>query len=73
MLGFIVSEEGRRCDPSLVKDILKIDRARDLAGVQAMCGLIKAAREFIPNLSSLMEPIFQLAGKGVNVEATWDK
>ena len=73
MLGFIVSEEGRRCDPSLVKDILKIDKARDLAGVQAMCGLINAAREFIPNLSSLMEPIFQLAGKGVNVEATWDE
>ncbi|MEI7669821.1 MAG: reverse transcriptase family protein, partial [Pseudomonadota bacterium] len=72
MLGYIVSEEGRSCDPSLVKDILKIDKARDLAGVQAMCGLINAAREFVPNLSALMEPIFQLAGKGVNVEATWD-
>jgi len=73
ILGQVVSKEGRRADPGLIKDILKIGVPCDVTGVRSLIGLAQVAREYIPRLSTLLEPLLRItkmSGK-VDVREVW--
>jgi hypothetical protein len=71
VLGYIMSKEGRRVDPSLVDAINKIAPPKTLQGIQSLLGLAQVAREYIPGLATLIAPLQKLSRKGVDVEAEW--
>lgn len=60
ILGHIVSKNGRMVDPSLVQDIMKLQPPKTLQEVQSLLGLIQVARDYIPNLTQVIEPIQEL-------------
>jgi hypothetical protein len=60
ILGHIVSCEGRRADPGLVKDVLNLRAPRNITGVRSLLGLAQVAREYIAGLARILEPIQQL-------------
>ena len=73
MLGHICSKEGRTPDPSLVAAITKLKSPHDVAGVRSLLGLAQVAREYIPGLAVLLEPIQRLVKKGVgNITSAWE-
>jgi hypothetical protein len=73
ILGHILSPDGRTVDPGLVKDIHNLQAPKTL---QSLLGLIQAvAREYIPNLSSIIiGPIQELTKKKKNAldKVNWD-
>ena len=71
VLGYIMSKEGRRVDPSLLDAINKIAPPKTLQGIQSLLGLAQVAREYIPGLATLIAPLQKLSRKGVDVEAEW--
>jgi hypothetical protein len=66
ILGHILSPDGRTVDPGLVKDIHNLEAPKTLQGVQSLLGLIQVAREYIPNLSTIIAPIQELTKKKKN-------
>jgi hypothetical protein len=66
ILGHILSSDGRTVDPGLVKDIHNLEAPKTLQGVQSLLGLIQVAREYIPNLSTIIAPIQELTKKKKN-------
>jgi hypothetical protein len=66
ILGHILSPDGRTVDPGLVKDIQNLQVPTDLKGVQSLLGLVQVAREYIPNLSTIIAPIQELTKKKKN-------
>ena len=71
VLGYIVSKEGRRVDPSLVDAINKLAPPKTLQAIQSLLGLAQVAREYIPAMATVIAPLQALSMKGIDVEAEW--
>ena len=72
VLGYIVSKEGRRVDPSLVEAITKLAPPKTLQGIQSLLGLAQVAREYIPAMATVIAPLQALARKNIDIEKVWD-
>ena len=72
VLGYIVSKEGRRVDPSLVEAITKLAPPKTLQGIQSLLGLAQVAREYIPAMATVIAPLQALARKNIDIEKLWD-
>ena len=71
VLGYIMSKEGRRVDPSLVEAINKLATPKTLQAIQSLLGLAQVAREYIPGMATLIAPLQKLAKKGIDIEKEW--
>jgi hypothetical protein len=63
VLGHIMSQHGRMVDPKLVEAITKLQPPTTLQGIQSLIGLAHVAREYVPALATLLEPIQALSRK----------
>ena len=68
-MGHLLTDKGIWPDPDKVKGISEMPPPTDTEGVFQLCGIIKFFKDFIPSLSSIMEPIYTLKGK--NVPFVW--
>jgi hypothetical protein len=71
-LGFIVNSEGLRLDPDKVQGLadLNMDNPDCVLTVKSFLGLANYFAEFIPDLSTIAYPLFNLTKKGVKF--VWD-
>jgi len=72
LLGNIMSKEGRRPDPNLIKAIMDLDRPFTLPQVLSLSGLVNVARDYIPALATIMQPIYALRIKGIDIAKAWE-
>ena len=63
LLGFIVSQEGRQPDPERVKGLRSMQPPKSKAEVRSFAALARTFHEFIPHLSTLLDPINALTKK----------
>ncbi len=71
ILGHVVSRQGRTPDSSTVEAITALQRPRTLRDAQSIVGLFQYAREYIPCMATIMEPIQALCRKGVDINRVW--
>lgn len=71
ILGHIVSQTGRTHDPQLTEAIDRLGVPTDLASVRSLMGLAQVAREYIPQLATIMGPIQSLVRKGIDIAQSW--
>ena len=62
-LGFLISEKGVHPDPDKVVAISQFPAPTDVSGVRRFLGLVNNLARFIPNLSTIIEPIRSLLRK----------
>jgi transposase InsO family protein len=73
VLGHILTKDGRFPDPSLTDTITKLATPVNLKEIQSLLGLAQVAREYIPALTTLLEPIQRLTKKGTDIVKSWGK
>lgn len=66
-LGFIIDRNGLHPDPSKVEAIVKAPTPRNVTQLKSFLGLINYYAKFIPNISSLLHPLYELLKK----DQTW--
>ena len=69
-LGHIISADGISPDPEKVKAIDQMPPPEDKKGVERLLGLLNYVAKFIPDLSSITQPIRELLKKEVMFH--WD-
>eukprot|EP01034_Spumella_vulgaris_P021960 gene21960-28041_t len=72
ILGHVLNGEGRVPDPKTLEAVTDLQIPRTLKEVRSVLGLFQYAREYIENMSSIMEPIQALTKKGIDIQETWD-
>ena len=68
MIGFEVSKEGRKPDPSKVKALAEWLGETELADVNSLFHFANYLREFIPNFTDIVQPLKQYRAKGAKWE-----
>jgi hypothetical protein len=68
-LGFEISAQGIKPDMNLVRKILAIKSPANLKEVQHFVGMVNFFRRFLPDLSSVLQPLNDLKKK--NTEFVW--
>ena len=71
LLGFFVSKEGIRVDPSKVEAIIKLPPPPTLRQLQILQGKANFLRRFIPNYAELTKGFTRLLNK--NIPFFWDE
>ena len=71
ILGHILSKRGRAPDPKLIETITSLATPKTLEGLRSLLGLAQVAREYIHELSTILQPIQELTRKGVDVPNSW--
>lgn len=69
-LGHILSEDGLKIDPEKVEAIQKLETPSDKKQLLRLLGMVTYLSKFVPNLSSLTEPMRRLLKS--DVEWLWD-
>ena len=64
-LGYIVSKDGLKADPTKIEAVQDMPRPTDVAGVQRLNCFVNYLAKFLPGLSDVMAPIRQLTRKDV--------
>lgn len=59
-LGYIISLDGIRPDPSKIEAIKNAPQPTNVSEVRSFCGFINYYSNFIPNVSDIMSPLFEL-------------
>lgn len=67
-LGYVIDANGLHKDDSKVKAILGMPHPRSTTEVKAFCGMVQYYARFIPHLSTVLKPLYELTGKS---EAKW--
>lgn len=67
-LGYIINSEGCKQDPEKIKAIKLIPYPKDNTQLQAFLGSINYYRQYIPNLSTIQNPLSNLLRKDVKFE-----
>ena len=70
-MGHLITMEGIKPDPEKVRAIVEMPPPEDVDGVFRLCGTINFLKDFVPSLSSVMEPINCLKRK--DVPFVWDE
>ncbi|KAL0810732.1 hypothetical protein ABMA28_010054 [Loxostege sticticalis] len=70
-LGYVVSREGIKADPSKIEAIQKIQKPRNVSELRSFLGLVNFFSKFIHNLGPRLVPLYNLLRKGV--EWSWNK
>lgn len=70
-LGYIISKDGVKVDPSKVEAISKIPRPQNVTELRSFLGLVNFYAKFVRNLSTVLSPLYDLLRKGV--EWRWSK
>ena len=73
ILGHILSKRGRAPDPKLIETITTLATPKTLEGLRSLLGLAQVAREYIHELSTILQPIQDLTRKGVDVVNSWSQ
>jgi hypothetical protein len=71
-LGHIICSEGIRKHPKNVEAIVTMPKPRSSCEVQSFLGLVNCYGKFVPNLSTLCEPLYRLTREGVKFQWTSD-
>ena len=71
-LGHIISKEGIIADPSKIKAITEMPIPADKKGVQRLLGMVNYVGKFIPNLSTMTDPLRKLIEKDSEFKITKD-
>ena len=67
-LGHVVSSEGVKMDPGKVSAILNMTEPGNAKEVRAVMGMFSYYRQYIPNLSTLAAPLFELMKKNARFD-----
>lgn len=59
-LGFLISKEGLQKNMEKCEAIVKAPQPKNLTELRAFCGLVNFYGKFIPNLASIMRPMYEL-------------
>lgn len=63
-LGYVISKEGIKTDPSKIEAITKIPRPSCVTELRSFLGLINFYAKFVKNFSSKLVPLYELLKKG---------
>jgi hypothetical protein len=64
-MGHILTANGLKADPEKLDAITQMENPTDVTGVQRLIGTVNYLARFLPNLSSLCDPLRQLTKNGV--------
>ena len=70
-LGHRITNKGLKADPNKIEAIVNMEAPTDVTGVRRLSGMVNYLSKFMPNLSSVMEPIRKLMHHGV--EWNWSE
>lgn len=70
-LGFKVNKEGVSADPEKVRPIVELSAPKNVAELRSFLGMVNFYGKFVRNLSTYLQPLYQLVKKGVHW--SWDK
>jgi len=73
ILGHVLNGEGRVPDPKTIEAVTNLQRPRNLTDLRSVIGLFQYAREYIENMSAIMQPIQDLCKKGMDVDKQWNE
>ena len=68
-LGHLISGDGSKLDPEKVAAILKMQKPTDIKSMQRFIGFVNYLAKFLPNISTVSEPLQRLSCK--NASWTW--
>lgn len=63
-LGYIISKDGIKVDPTKIEGILKIPRPLNITELRSFLGVVNFYARFVPNLSTILSPLYDLLRKG---------
>jgi hypothetical protein len=63
-LGHVVTKDGLQKSPDKVEAVVKAPRPQDVSSLRSFLGLVNYYNKFLPNLSSVLHPLYQLLEKG---------
>ena len=69
-IGHLLTSEGIKPDPKKVEAVQKMPQPTDVPSMKRFLGMVNYLSKFLPNLSTITEPLRQLEAKGV--EWHWD-
>ena len=69
-IGHLLTSEGIKPDPKKVEAVQKMPQPTDVPSVKRFLGMVNYLSKFLPNHSTITEPLRQLEAKGV--EWHWD-
>ncbi|XP_028161637.1 uncharacterized protein K02A2.6-like [Ostrinia furnacalis] len=64
-LGYVIDKSGLKTCPSKVEAIIKSPAPTNVLGIKRFLGVVNYYRNFIPNASSVLEPLHELLRSGV--------
>lgn len=62
-LGYIIDEHGLHKDPRKIEAIRNMPNPTNKTEIKAFCGLINYYGRFVPNVSSVLKPLYELSTK----------
>lgn len=62
-LGYVIDAEGLHKDPRKVEAITSMPNPKNHTQVKSFCGLVNYYAKFVPNLSSILKPLYELTTK----------
>ena len=69
-IGHLLTSEGIKPDPKKVEAVQKMPQPTDVPSVKRFLGMVNYLSKFLPNISTITEPLRQLEAKGVKWH--WD-
>ena len=70
-IGHLLTSEGIKPDPKKVEAVRKMPQPTDVPSVKRFLGMVNYLSKFLPNISTITEPLRQLEAK--DVEWHWDE
>ncbi|XP_047984364.1 uncharacterized protein K02A2.6-like [Leguminivora glycinivorella] len=70
-LGFVISKKGVHTCPDKIKAIKEVDEPSNVSELRSFLGLIMYYAKFVPNISTILAPLYRLLQK--NVSFIWDE
>ena len=69
-MGHIISKDGIRIDPYIVKDILKVEVLRNKREIQSFIGQVNFLRRFIPSFAEILRNVTNMLRKDYEIKYT---
>ena len=69
-IGYIINERGIRTNPTKIDALLEIAEPKNLKELQSFIGGVNYYSRFIPNMSTIATPLYQLLKKEISWQWT---